>query len=167
MELEQMKWLWLRFFRRAVIQVWWIRVDWYLVCWLMEIMDFFPMWNIMLISWHVLVNCKRLLRSWDLCLLSPQKLCGDRCRLVQNLRGTLNSARRWNYVDRVRGMMEERELTKDLGCSSVEVEHQRPATEVYSLPTTWLPAEWNKCCFSLLNWGHSLQWCSSILFILI
>ncbi|CAK8544321.1 unnamed protein product [Lathyrus sativus] len=42
-------------------------------------------------------------------------------------------AGRWNDVERVRGIMKERELAKDLGCSSVEVEHQRPASEVLAL----------------------------------
>ncbi|CAL5194450.1 unnamed protein product [Lathyrus oleraceus] len=39
-------------------------------------------------------------------------------------------AGRWSDVERVRGMMKERELNKDLGCSSVEVEHRRSASEV-------------------------------------
>lgn len=39
-------------------------------------------------------------------------------------------AGRWSDVERVRGMMKERELTKDLGCSSVEVEHQRHVSEL-------------------------------------
>ncbi|TKY61800.1 Pentatricopeptide repeat-containing protein [Spatholobus suberectus] len=34
---------------------------------------------------------------------------------------------RWSDVEKVRGLMKDRELTKDLGCSSVEVEHQRQA----------------------------------------
>ncbi|GAU11201.1 hypothetical protein TSUD_341900 [Trifolium subterraneum] len=39
-------------------------------------------------------------------------------------------AGKWGDVERVREMMKERELTKDLGCSSVEVEHQRYASEL-------------------------------------
>ncbi|KAL5060539.1 hypothetical protein RYX36_032143 [Vicia faba] len=42
-------------------------------------------------------------------------------------------AGRWSDVERVRGMMKERDLIKDLGCSSVEVEHQRPAGEVFAM----------------------------------
>ena len=39
-------------------------------------------------------------------------------------------AGKWSDVERIRGMMKERGLTKDLGCSSVEVEHQRHASEL-------------------------------------
>ncbi|RHN48930.1 putative pentatricopeptide [Medicago truncatula] len=39
-------------------------------------------------------------------------------------------AGRWSDVERIRGMMKERGLTKDLGCSSVEVEHQRHGSEL-------------------------------------
>lgn len=37
---------------------------------------------------------------------------------------------RWSDVEKVRGMMKDRELIKDLGCSSVEVEHQRHVGEL-------------------------------------
>jgi len=36
---------------------------------------------------------------------------------------------RWGDVENVRGVMKDRQLTKDLGCSSVEVEHQRHVNE--------------------------------------
>lgn len=37
---------------------------------------------------------------------------------------------RWSDVEKVRGMMKDRQLTKDLGCSSVEVEHGRHVREL-------------------------------------
>ncbi|XP_061369404.1 pentatricopeptide repeat-containing protein At5g56310-like [Gastrolobium bilobum] len=37
---------------------------------------------------------------------------------------------RWSDVEKVRGMMKDRQLTKDLGCSSVEVEHPRHVKEL-------------------------------------
>jgi pentatricopeptide repeat protein len=41
-------------------------------------------------------------------------------------------AGKWGDVERVRGMIKERELTKDLGCSSVEVEHLGIAVSTHS-----------------------------------
>ncbi|KAG4913683.1 hypothetical protein JHK82_054269 [Glycine max] len=37
---------------------------------------------------------------------------------------------RWTDVEKVRGVMKDRQLTKDLGCSSVEVQHQRNVGEL-------------------------------------
>ncbi|XP_057439299.1 pentatricopeptide repeat-containing protein At5g43790-like [Lotus japonicus] len=37
---------------------------------------------------------------------------------------------RWDDVEKVRGMMKDRQLTKDLGCSSVEVEEQGHTSQV-------------------------------------
>ena len=37
---------------------------------------------------------------------------------------------RWSDVEKERGLMKDRQLTKDLGCSSVEVEHQSHVSEL-------------------------------------
>lgn len=39
---------------------------------------------------------------------------------------------RWSDVEKVRGVIKDRHLTKDLGCSSVEVEHQSHVSELFA-----------------------------------
>ncbi|CAJ2632046.1 unnamed protein product [Trifolium pratense] len=83
--------------------------------------------------WGSLLACSKSQGELEFSEFAARKLVelepGNAAYYVQ-LSNLYAEAGKWGDFERVRGMMKERELTKDLGCSSVEVEHQRSASEL-------------------------------------
>ncbi|KAK7284672.1 hypothetical protein RJT34_19422 [Clitoria ternatea] len=58
------------------------------------------------------------------------ELVADNTAYYVHLSNLYTELGRWKDVEKVRGMMKNRHLTKELGCSSVEFEHQRHVSEL-------------------------------------
>ncbi|KAL2660919.1 hypothetical protein AAZV13_03G171300 [Glycine max] len=83
--------------------------------------------------WRSLMSGSKAQGDLELALLAARKLIElepDNTAYYIHLSNLYAVMGRWSDVEKERGLMKDRQLTKDSGCSSVEVEHQSHVSEL-------------------------------------